>query len=385
MLKNAIMDPPGIITGGANTRQQRGSKGSARALNPSAASSKAAASAIGLLVAITLLLIAYIYQYENNVTSLSEIKEIERVSPVDENIVAQEAAMSSSDTPRHLMIHAPIYENPRSFRRGQLKEDAVIVFIHVPKTGGASITDNIKRSPASMKYFIHRMGGRKAWKSGKAYIDQYFSIPTSTIGERKQSVFLEIHTLSPSFMNMLDLLQAWRTSAKENGMELFVFTALREPVSWALSAFNYSHRQKVSELREKNSNATTINVALRDLAQENPQCSFLAHSWMYGKPQQSRWLPNDEDYDLLLDAMKRHVDFVGTTEHHQDTVEMLIYLLGLPNNFTFIHENSAGNINDSSIRYNEMTSGTIQFHKNISLLDYKLYEDIQSEWKLGYS
>jgi hypothetical protein len=37
-----------------------------------------------------------------------------------------------------------------------LKEDAVIVFIHVP---GASITDNIKRSPASTQ--------RKAWKKDK--------------------------------------------------------------------------------------------------------------------------------------------------------------------------------------------------------------------------
>lgn len=284
---------------------------------------------------------------------------------------------------RLLTIHAPMYEHPRSFRRGQLKEDAVIVFIHVPKTGGVSITDNIKRSPASMTYFVHKMGGRKAWKSGKAYIDQYFSNQTSTNGERRRSVFLEIHTLSPSFMSMLDLLQAWRTSATENGMELFVFTTLREPVSWALSAFNYVHRQRVSELK-KNPNAATINMALRDLAQENPQCSFFAHSWMYTKPQQHRWKPKEEDCDLLFDAMRRHIDFVGTTEHHQETVEMLIHLLGLPNNYTFIHENSAGTINDSSIRYNEMTNDTIQFHKDISLLDYKLHEDVQSEWKLGY-
>ncbi len=76
-------------------------------------------------------------------------------------------------------------------------------------------------------------------------------------------------------------------------------------------------------------------------------------------------------------------DFVGTTEHHKDTVEikveMLIHLLDLPNNCTFIHENSAGTTNDSSIRYNEMTT-------RISLcwITSCMRMFSQIEWKLGY-
>ena len=80
--------------------------------------------------------------------------------------------------------------------------------------------------------------------------------------------------------------------------------------------------------------------------------------------------------------MKNHIDFVGTTEKHQDTVEMLMYLLDLKNNFT--HEHSADSFNVASIRYNEMTKETIQFHQNISLLDYKLHEDVQVEWGLSF-
>ena len=279
---------------------------------------------------------------------------------------------------RLLSIHAPMYGSPRFFQRGQLKENSVIVFIHVPKCGGGSIVQNIERSLPDMKYFVHTMGGRKAWRGGKTYIDQYMA--TSSTGEKKQSVFLEIHTLSPSFMNIHGLLQAWRSNAKDNGMELFVFTTLREPVSWALSAFNWVHRQKVTELR-MNPNATATNAALRDLAQENPQCSFLAHSWMYPR-QHGRWLPKKEDCDLLFDTMKNHIDFVGTTEKHQDTIEMLTYLLDLKNNFT--HEHSADNINVASIRYNEMTQETIEFHNHISVLDYNLYKDVLAEWGLSF-
>ena len=234
-----------------------------------------------------------------------------------------------------------------------------------------------------MNYFVHTMGGEKAWLSGKAYIDNYTATaPSTRTGEKRHSVFLEIHTLSPSFMNMTHgLLQAWRSNAKDNGMELFVFTALREPMPWALSAFNWVHGQKVSELR-MNPNATTTNAAVRDVAQENSQCSFLAHSWMY--PQQhGRWLPKKEDCDLLFDEMKNHIDFVGTTEKHQDTIEMLKYLLDLTNDFT--HEHSADVVNVASIRYNEMTNETIQFHNNISLLDYKLHENVQAEWGLSFN
>lgn len=235
------------------------------------------------------------------------------------------------------------------------------------------------------------MGGRKAWQDGKAYIDQYFSpnrlLQTTAAGseKKKQSVFMEIHTLSPSLMNISDHLQSWRTSAKAHGMELFVFTSLREPLSWALSAFNYVHRNKVEELR-MNANAARMNMVLRDLAQENPQCSFLAHSWLYLK--HDRWLPKEKDCDILFDAMKNQIDFVGTTEHHQETIEMLKYLFDLPKNITFIHENSSDNINANnmtSMKYEELTDESIQFLTDISLFDYKLYDNVQRGWKLTYS
>ena len=79
-----------------------------RGFGKSAASSSKAVASIGL-VALTLLLIPYIYQYENVIKLMSDIKKIERESPADENRVAhlelqwderrreRQAAMSTSD------------------------------------------------------------------------------------------------------------------------------------------------------------------------------------------------------------------------------------------------------------------------------------------------
>jgi len=78
-----------------------------RGFGKSATSSKAVAS-IGL-VALTLLLIPYMFEYENVTKLMSDTKKIERESPADENLVAhlelqwderrreRQAAMSTSD------------------------------------------------------------------------------------------------------------------------------------------------------------------------------------------------------------------------------------------------------------------------------------------------
>ena len=172
--------------------------------------------------------------------------------------------INTTSRPDGLEIQAPRYIHPRFFHRGQLKENAVIIFFHIPKTGGMSITDNIALS--SNYQHLRAMGRR--WERSKEIVDRMCSTPSSSTG--RKTVLMEIHTLAPTFMKLQDQLQMWRANATANGVELFVFTLLREPVSWAVSAFNYHYRyHHISGMRD------ATNEALREVAQHNPQCSFL--------------------------------------------------------------------------------------------------------------
>jgi hypothetical protein len=267
---------------------------------------------------------------------------------------------------------------PRSFLRGQLKENAVMVFIHVPKAGGESIVENMIKIIPTITHFTHRKHKQHAWEMGKDYIDHYVSTAPSDLSpESSKPVFLEIHVSSPPFMDIIDRLQSWRRNATANGVELFVFTIVREPVSLQLSLFNYNF---IKNGKYVGLNSSAINNALRDQAYENVQCSFLVHRWNPWR----RWSPEKKDCDLLFDAMKDQIDFAGTTENHQDITEMLKFLLDLPRNFTFELTNSARTNNKASIKYEEMSSETIELYKNVTLLDYELHQNVQAEWSVSY-
>ena len=279
----------------------------------------------------------------------------------------------------------------KTFQRGQLKRDSVIIFIHVPKTGGTTISNNIEfRSNTSMKLFTHIHGGRKMWRRGKDYIDNYLSrsrrTETENIKKGEQSVFMEIHTLAPSFVTLQDQIQAWKHNATANGKNLFVFTILREPVSWSMSAFNhYFHGSIVNDLRA-NPNKTTANSVLVDYCQENAQCTFLFHSWQYPKPKSHRWNPQKKNCDFVYTSLENQADFVGTTERIHDVTEMLKFLLDMPSNFTFTHENS-GKTNSAGlyIGINEMSNNTLEYYKSMTSLDNDLYENARKGWSLMYT
>jgi hypothetical protein len=339
-----------------------------------------------LLKIFTTINIIHPTEKHNNISVQSHNENFTTINIIHPTEKHNNISVQSHNENTYLSIQAPMNNSSRSFRRGQLKENAVVIFIHVPKTGGVSIVSNVKRGPVKMKYFLFINEKKKTWSLGKDYIDHYCSSPGTTY-EEKQSVFLELHTLAPAYMEIQDQIQAWRTNATTNGKELFVFTILREPVSWALSAFNYVHTKKVNELMT-DPNTTTINTVMRSIAQENPQCSFLAHSWIYPQaPDRRRWSAKKKDCDLLLNSLMSQIDYIGITERHQETLEMLRYLLDFPMSYTFTHENPAGVRNgkkNAYIKHDRLTNETIQYHKDISLLDYELYHSVQSEWGLKF-
>lgn len=272
-----------------------------------------------------------------------------------------------------LEIRAPRYVRPRFFKRGQLKENAVVIFFHVPKTGGSTISHGL--SQILTIQYLRPIG--KKWSTYKDKIDQLCST-RPFLGNRIKTVVLEIHTLAPVFMNLQDQLQIWRVNAASNGIELFVFTNLREPVSWAVSAFNYHHR-RVASLSILNG----TNEALRQVSPNNPQCEFLLRSYKYKAAPEKRFSPKQEECNSVFNAMKTQMDFVGSTDHLKETTDILHFLLDLPKNFTFTHEKSAGQ--DKTLlplRYEQLSDETIQYLCNISVLDYELYANSHEEWSV---
>ena len=76
------------------------------------------------------------------------------------------------------------------------------------------------------------------------------------------------------------------------------------------------------------------------------------------------------------------MDWVGTTERHKETTDLIQHLLGLPADFQFNITNKAHDVGGNCTVTMEMLgSDLIEYHRNISTLDYELHQQVQ-EWQL---
>ena len=217
----------------------------------------------------------------------------------------------------------------------------VMVFLHVPKTGGTTIRKTYQKRENVTYLFSNR---KEKYNSLVPIVNEWvrtgpsnketvvFNNETSTRRRQQHIGILEIHARNnPSLITICDQLQQWKATAKEQQIPFFAFTVVREPESFGISYFNYYHGMRWEKRRfEFLPRDELTNDNFRRTMHHNPQCLFLTRSEQAYQKNFPTLRQNRTREECLeaYDCLRKTMDWIGTTERLQnETLPLLQYLL----------------------------------------------------------
>lgn len=274
------------------------------------------------------------------------------------------------------------YGNPvvcaANYTLPSMDSGGLVVFFHVPKTGGSTIRRNLE-SVEGINYVFN--------KNYSQYTDSAYMVEDMiSEGVRNNSVlFYEIHaSTSPSFFGMRRRLERWRETAFRNGVPVFYFSVLREPISYSFSHFNFFHLQKRNPSFERCS-ATEHDFLRKSV--HNPQCQFLY------KGEQSKWIQqthdrarevmvDSQDCNAIEEKLFELMDWVGTTEGlTRETVPMLQKILDMPETVWPSYRVSKELRGYTPFGKEDVSLNALEKISEMSSLDTKLYQNVKNHYQ----
>ena len=255
--------------------------------------------------------------------------------------------------------------------------DMIIYFLHIPKTGGTTLTSAFRRS----KLWRYRMvlGSKKQIP----YVQEMYE--TLQNWKPGTKIFYEHHAgPSDPYMaaNVRKDLHNWRDMATKQGIPFFAFTLVREPLSFALSHFNfyYANRMEFGDHSRFYYVENPTETDFLNLSLPNPQCLFCVHSELAyhavgREDRKSSYVPK-ERCDDVYDAFALDLDWIGTTETmSNETFHILAKISQLKFRKKLVINKSEAKISKSSL-----SQEAIDHIRNITSYDQAIYERAKRDY-----
>jgi hypothetical protein len=231
--------------------------------------------------------------------------------------------------------------------------DAVVLFFHIPKTGGSSFvnfmmqsgfvyysarsvssTNDALKGIANRTWPLHPYvnpcteGGRKRYSTAGYPTDASSMAPLCTPTPRKR--LLELHMV-PGFVPFANIWHAARTAMRAHGIPTVAFTLLRDPVDLTLSHFNFvcgpsSQEKKVCPPHDRASSSQPRrpHTASEMIAwtPRNPQCATLYTGWKgWGRVYTTYFEgPDEHTCHKVLNETRVAMDFIGDTARFDEVL-----------------------------------------------------------------
>jgi len=270
-------------------------------------------------------------------------------------------------------LHVPKESRPiPNFRGG-----GVILYMHMAKAGGTTIREFFLSSPnvivAPRVKFSDILPKIKLWVTGDF--------------QKNQTLMVEIHDgLNPSYVDIASIIDRLRSQAHANKVPFFVFTTVREPLSHAISFYNFEHLDGGRGGRYVTGKPTEEDLI--KILIPNMQCLFVARGdiAMWKDWATLKFGLTDEECEEAYNVIVKTMDWVGTTERmSNETLPLLASILtGDPSKGIEMKPKNVQNKKkkDTIIKEN-LSSHAIDHIWNITRVDSEWYQKIQRDYVMS--